>query len=166
MEYPHLLPLSSSSGRPTIYRDKGKTIYRFSLVQVLKPSYYTIGQSVNVYELIMALHQKKVLIVHIGMYNTYPGIQCVSCMLHVMKLILQPQHTKPTSVHGQGYHWLLRPILYMCCVCVCVCMCVCVCVPCCSDIHLVIFGLSQRHLQHHHAHTLLTQTQVIQLIML
>ena len=36
----------------------------------------------------------------------------------------------------------------------------------CSDIHLVIFGLSQRHLQHHHAHTLLTQTQVIQLIII
>ena len=31
----------------------------------------------------------------------------------------------------------------------------------CSDIHLVIFGLSQRHLQHHHTHTLLTQTQVM-----
>ena len=25
----------------------------------------------------------------------------------------------------------------------------------CSEIHLVIFGLSQRHLQHHHAHTLI-----------
>ena len=30
-----------------------------------------------------------------------------------------------------------------------------------TDIHLVIFSLSQRHRQHHHAHTLFTQTQVI-----
>ena len=44
-------------------KDKGKTIYRFSLVQVLKPSYYYRTVS-----LIMAFHQKVLMVNIEGMY--------------------------------------------------------------------------------------------------